>query len=140
MHQQYRDAEDIRDDDWLLRRITPSQHVEVQPDGTRVLTSFAFREQSHEFSLYVAREITHEKLLSCGFPTQEIVEVKAEEVRALGYIIVRDPDDCDDSHVFAKAVRHKSRTQVKRDCQTLAEAVTRRWAERRRQTAPAPDE
>ncbi|MCI0402595.1 MAG: hypothetical protein L0212_03630 [Acidobacteria bacterium] len=136
MHEQHRDAEDIRDDDWLLRRITPSRHVAVQPDGTRILTSYAFREQSHEFSLYVAKEITHEKLLSCGFPTQEIVEVTAGEVRALGYIIVRDPDECDESHVFAKAVRYKSRSQIHRDCQTLAEAVTRRWAERRSEALP----
>ena len=126
MHQTYRDAEDIQDDDVLLRRITPSQHTVLQPDGTRVLTGFAFRERSHEFSMYVAKEVTHEKVLSCGFPTQEIVEITAGDVRKLGYIIVRDPDECDASHVFAKAREHKSKGQIEKDCKILAEIVNAR--------------
>jgi len=68
-------------------------------------------------------------LLSCGFPTQEIIEVTAGEIRALGYLIIRDPDDCDPSHVFAQATRYKSRNEIARDCKTLADAVTRRWAQ-----------
>ncbi len=123
MQQTYRDAEDIQDHDLLLRRITPAQHTAVQPDGTRVLTGFAFREPNHEFSMYLAKEVTHEKVLSCGFPTQEIVEIRAGDVRSLGYILVREPDDCDDSHVFAKAQGHKSRNQISKDCKALAEIV-----------------
>ena len=75
------------------------------------------------------REITFEKLLSCGFPTQEIIQVTAGEIRHLGYLIIRDPDECDASHVFAQAAQYKSRNAIGRDCKTLAEAVTRRWAE-----------
>ena len=131
MHQTYRDAEDIQDDDLLFRRITPSQHTAVQPDGTRILTSFAFREPNHEFSMYVAKEVTREKVLSCGIPTQEIVEVRARDVRSLGYILVREPDDCDPSHVFAKARVPKSRNQISKDCKVLAEIVNAgRTAER----------
>ena len=126
MHQPHQDAKDINDDDLLLRRITPAGHTALQPDGTRILTGFAFRERNHEFSLYVAKEVTHEKVLSCGFPTQEIVEVTAGEVRKLGYIIVRDPDDCDDSHVFAHATAHKSRNQIAQDCKALADLVNAR--------------
>jgi hypothetical protein len=107
MHQTHRDAEDIQDDDILLRRITPATHTALQPDGTRILTGFAFREHNHEFSLYVAKEVTHAKVLSCGDPTQEIVEMRAGDVRRLGYIIVREPDNCDNSHVFAKAKTYK---------------------------------
>ena len=123
MHQTHRDAEDIYDDDVLLRRITPSLHSDPMPDGTRILTSFAFRERGNEFSMYVAKEITREKVLSCGLPTQEIVEVTAGEVRGLGYAIVRDPDECDDSHVFAKPRAYKSKGQIAKDCKTLAELV-----------------
>jgi hypothetical protein len=126
MHQNLHDAEDINDDDLLLRRITPVDHTSLLPDGTRILTGFAFRERTHEFSMYVAKEVTHEKVLSCGFLTQEIVEVRAGDVRQLGYIIVRDPDDCDDSHVFAHATAHKSRNQVAKDCKALAELVNTR--------------
>jgi hypothetical protein len=126
MHQTNRDAADIRDDDVLLRRITPSLHISVQPDGTRILTGFAFRERSHEFSMYVAREGTREKVLSCGHPTQEIIEVTAREVRELGYMIVRDPDDCDASHVFAKAREYKSKGNIEKDCKKLAECVNAR--------------
>lgn len=122
----HQDAEDIADGDWLLRRITPSQHCVMQPDGTRIITGYAFREQSHEFSLYVAAEITREKLLSCGFPTQEIIEVLAGDVRELGYMLIRDPDDCDPSHVFAKAKAYKSRGQIAKDCKFLAETVNKR--------------
>jgi hypothetical protein len=93
MHQTHRNAEDIQDDDLLLRRITPANHTALQPDGTRILTGFAFRERNHECSMYVAKEVTHEKVLSCGFPTQEIVEVRAGDVRKLGYMIVREPDN-----------------------------------------------
>jgi hypothetical protein len=126
MHQTHHDAEDISDDELLLRRITPAAHTAIQPDGTRILTSFAFRERTHEFSMYVAKEVTHEKVLSCGFPTQKIVEVRASEVRSLGYIIVREPDDCDDSHVFAKARAYKSKGQIHKDCKELAELVNAR--------------
>jgi hypothetical protein len=123
MHQTYHDAEDIGDDDLLLRRITPALHTAALPDGTRILIGFAFRERTHEFSMYVAKEVTHEKVLSCGLPTQEIVEIRAGDVRGLGYIIVREPDDCDDSHVFAKASTPKSRGQIEKDCKALAEIV-----------------
>jgi hypothetical protein len=126
MHRMDEDAQDIRDEDLLLRRITPSQHILVLPDGTRVLNSFAFRDPKHEFSMYVAAEITHEKLLSCGFPNQKIIEIKAGEVRRLGYVIIRDPDDCDASHVFAKAIVAKSRGQINKDCKALAEIVNKR--------------
>lgn len=128
MQDTYKDADDIGDQDWLLRRITPSQHTNTLSDGSRILTGFAFREPSHQFSMYVAAEITHEKLLSCGFATQEIVQVLAGEVRQLGYILIRDPDECDASHVFAKAIEYKSRGQVEKDCKRLAEAVNRRTA------------
>ena len=124
--QSHSDAEDIQDDDLLLRRITPSQHTALQPDGTRILTGFAFRERSHEFSMYVAKEVTPEKVLSCGFPTQEIVEVRAGDVRKLGYMIIREPDDCDASHVFARAREHKSKGQIEKDCKILAEIANAR--------------
>jgi hypothetical protein len=128
MHQIHRDAEDINDDDLLLRRITPADHTAPQPDGTRILTSYAFRERSHEFSMYVAKEVTREKVLSCGFETQEVVEIRAGDVRGLGYMIVRDPDNCDDSHVFAKALAPKSKGQIHKDCKALAEIVNFRRA------------
>jgi hypothetical protein len=128
MHQTHRDAEDIQDDDLLLRRITPTNHTALQPDGTRILTGFAFRERNHECSMYVAKEVTHEKVLSCGFETQEIVEARAGDVRNLGYMIVREPDNCDDSHVFAKALAYKSKGQIEKDCKTLAELVNARKA------------
>jgi hypothetical protein len=126
MHQIIRDADDINDDDLLLRRITPADHTALQPDGTRILIGFAFRERNHECSLYLAKEVTHQKVLSCGFPTQEIVEVRAVDVRNLGYMIVRQPDNCDDSHVFTKARAYKSRGQISKDCKTLAELVNAR--------------
>lgn len=128
MHQMQHDADDIQDDDLLFRRITPSQHTALQPDGTRILTGFAFRERTHEFSMYVAKEVTREKVLSCGFPTLEIIEVRAGDVRELGYMIIRDPDDCDASHVYAKARDHKSKNRIERDCKTLAELVNGRNA------------
>jgi hypothetical protein len=128
MHDTRHDAEDIDDEDLLFRRITPSHHTAVQPDGSRILTGFAFRERTHQFSMYVAKEVTREKVLSCGIPTQEIIEVKAGEVRDLGYMIVRDPDECDRSHVFAKAREHKSKKRIEKDCKTLAELVNARKA------------
>ena len=130
MHQTHHDAEDIQDDDLLLRRITPADHTAPLPDGTRILTGFAFRERNHEFSMYVAKEVTHEKILSCGNPTQQIVEVRAGDVRSLGYMIVRDPDDCDAAHVFAKGKVPKSRGQISKDCKALAELVNARAAKR----------
>lgn len=128
MQQTYRDAEDIVNEDFLLRRITPSQHTNVLPDGRRILTSFAFREPSHQCSMYAAKEVTHAKVLSCGHPTQEIVEVKAGEVRDLGYAVVRDPDECDASHVYTQAKSYKSRGQISKDCKVLAELVNARIA------------
>ena len=126
MHQTHHDAEDIDDDDLLLRRITPAAHTARQADGTRILTSFAFRSPTNEFSMYLAKEVTREKVLSCGLPTQEIVDVRAGDVRRLGYMIVREPDNCDDSHVFAKARGPKSKGQVIKDCKALAEIVNSR--------------
>lgn len=137
MHVVRGDAEDILDDAWLLRRITPSQHRRQQADGSKVVTSFAFREQANQFSMYVAAEVTHEKVLSCGFHTQAIIEVLAGEVRGLGYDVIREPDDCDDSHVFARARGYKSKNQVVRDCKTLAEFVNSREAAHRAQGPPA---
>jgi hypothetical protein len=136
MHQTHRNAEDIQDDDLLLRRITPANHTALQPNGTRILTGFAFRERNHECSMYVAKEVTHEKVLSCGFPTQEIVEVRAGDVRKLGYMIVRGPDNCDPSHVFAKAEAYKSKGQIEKDCKVLAEIVNDRNARKIRGIAP----
>jgi hypothetical protein len=131
MQESYKDAEDISDGAGLLRRITPSLHTNILSDGTRILTGFAFREQSHEFSMYVAAEITYEKLLSCGMPTQEIIELLAGDLRQLGYIIIREPDECDPSHVFAKSIQYKSRGQVAKDCKKLAEIVNQRTAARK---------
>ncbi|MGH9429488.1 MAG: hypothetical protein ACRD2L_24645 [Terriglobia bacterium] len=90
------------------------------------MTSFAFRERENQFSMYVAAEVTHEKVLSCGFPTQEIVEVLAGEVRALGYDLIREPDDCDDAHVFARPRGYKSKKDIVRDCKAFAELVNAR--------------
>ncbi len=95
MDETHHDATDIRDDDLLLRRITPSHHKALQPDGTRILISFAFRDRGNEFSMYLAKEVSREKVLACGLPTQELIEVTAGDVRSLGYIIVREPDGCD---------------------------------------------
>lgn len=131
MHQPHQDAEDIEDDDLLLRRVTPSQHTSVQPDGTRILTSYAFRERTNEFSMYVAKEVTHQKVLSCGLPTQEIIEIEASDVRKLGYMIIREPDECDNSHVFAKARTVKSKGQIHKDCKSLAEVVNGRSSGRK---------
>lgn len=78
--------------------------------------------------MYVAKEVTHEKVLSCGFPTQQIIEVRAGDVRNLGYMIVRYPDDCDPSHVFAKSRTQKSKGQIVNDCKALAELVNARNA------------
>ena len=131
MPETYHDAEDIQDDDLLLKRITPAQHTAPQADGTRLLTSFAFKAPNHEFSMYVAKEVSREKILSCGLPTQEIIEIAAGDVRKLGYLLVREPDDCDPSHVFAKARAPKSRNQISKDCKALAEIVNARWAAER---------
>jgi len=68
----HQDADDINDDDLLLRRHNPSIHTAPLPDGKRILVGFAFREKhNHEFSMYVAREVSPEKVLSCGLPTQK---------------------------------------------------------------------
>src|SRR5437870_3469287 len=123
MHAANQDAADIRAEDGLFRRITTVDHTSKQPDGTRLLTSFAFRENNDEFSMYVAAEITREKVLSCGQPGQEVIEIQAGQVRRLGYILIRDPDVCDDSHIYAKATSYKSDKQVRRDCKALAEIV-----------------
>ena len=89
---------------------------------------FAFLEPNNEFSMYFAKEVTRDKVLSCGFPTQEIIELQAGDVRKLGYILVRDPDTCDNSHVFAKPSEPKSKKQIVRDCKALADIVNARWA------------
>lgn len=124
----YQDAADIGDQDLLLRRITPSQHKSTLSGNVKVLTGFAFRERNHQCSMYVAKEVTREKVLSCGIPTQEIVELRAGDWRMRGYIIVRDPDECDDSHVFAQANETKSRGQIEKDCKAIAELVNGRSA------------
>src|SRR4051794_27887311 len=129
MHVHAQDAHDIANGVLLLRRITPSQHTSVQPDGRRLLNSFAFREKEHEFSMYVADEIDRAKLISgppCGFEHQQIIEITAGEVRNFGYEIIREPDDCDNSHVYARATVAKSRGQIAKDCKALAELVNQR--------------
>jgi hypothetical protein len=73
--------------------------------------------------MYVAKEVSHEKVLACGLPDQEIVEIRAGDIRKLGYMIVREPDNCDASHVFAKMRSSKSNGQVIKDCKALAEIV-----------------
>lgn len=114
------DATDISDDDCLWRRVTPGQQADAQPDGTYVLKSFAFKERTDEFSLYVAREITIEKLLSCGFPTQIVVQITAGDIRSRGYVIIRDPDLCDASHVYALATRAKTKNEKHEDRKVFA--------------------
>lgn len=118
------DAVDIPDSAMLYRRITPSQHVSsTNADGTIVLNSLAFREQSHQFSLYVADEVKPSKVLSCGFESQRIIAVSAGLVRSLGYDLIRDPDTCDPSHVYARMRTDKSRNQIRDDCKSLALSV-----------------
>ena len=136
MDQAHLDAEDIQDDDLLLRRVTPANHTALQPDGTRILVSFAFRDRNNEFSMYVAKEVSREKVLACGLPTQELVEVTAGDLRTLGYIIVREPDECDDSHVFAKPRVPKSKNQIVKDCKAIAELVNARNKARKSDSNP----
>jgi hypothetical protein len=57
-----------------------------------------------------------------------VQSVKAGDVRELAYMIVRQPDDCDDSHVFANAKSYKSRSRIEKDCKILAEIVNARQA------------
>jgi hypothetical protein len=91
------DAADIVGDDILWRRVD-SGMLDKNPDGSESLQSWAYKDQHHELSVYLARETTAAAVLALGKPNQVIVAVKAQAVRDLGYKIVRDPDPENGAH------------------------------------------
>jgi hypothetical protein len=76
-------------------------------DVTESLQSWAYKDQNHELSVYLARETTRDAVLAAGKPHQIIVAVKAQIIRDLGYNIVRDPEPDNPSHclIYARRTR-----------------------------------
>lgn len=91
------DAADISGDDILLRRIDPKM-IDRNPDGSESIQSWAFRDQNRELSVYLARETTVAAVLQLGTPGQVIIGIRAEDIRKLGYRVVRDPEASNSAH------------------------------------------
>jgi hypothetical protein len=89
-------------------------------EGKRSLTSFAFNSPDDELSMDVSTETTTEKVLAAGVPGQQIVSIKAGELRKLGYGIVRDPEPNDPAHVLVIPNPGKSSSQKHRDRKAMA--------------------
>lgn len=68
----------------------------------------------------VSTETTRERVLGAGFPGQQIVGVKAGELRKLGYLIVRDPEPNNPAHVLVIPNPGKSSKQKHRDRKAMA--------------------
>lgn len=85
------DAADISDDDILWRRVDKNM-VDRNPDGTESLQSWAYKDQNHELSVYLARETTAQAVLEAGKPEQVLVGIRVQVIRNLGYKVVRDPE------------------------------------------------
>lgn len=84
------DATDISDDAILWRRVDRGMIDKV--GDFESLQSWAFKDQNHEISLYVAAETSEKAVLAVGKLDQVIVSITAGDIRRLGYKVVRDPD------------------------------------------------
>jgi len=91
------DAADITDDDILWRRIDPGM-IDQGPAGVESIQSWAFKDQSKEISVYLARETTQLAVLAAGKPGQILLGITARSIRALGFKVVRDPDPDNAAH------------------------------------------
>src|ERR1700692_2535234 len=91
------DAEDIAVVDILWRRVDFDM-LDKNPDGSESLQSWAYKDQHHEVSVYLARETTIAAVLAAGKPLQIVVAVNVQVIRDLGYKIVRDPEPANKAH------------------------------------------
>ena len=90
------DAADIPDTAILWRRVDPSMIDKV--GNVESLQSWAYKDQNHELSVYVANETTAEAVLAAGKPDQLVVRITAGFIRSLGYKVVRDPEPDNPAH------------------------------------------
>lgn len=91
------DAEDVSGDDIVWRRVDKNM-IDRSPDGTESLQSWAYKDQQHEVSVYLARETTVEAVLAAGKPEQLLVGIRVQVIRDLGYKIIRDPESDNRAH------------------------------------------
>ena|ERR1700692_1459607 len=91
------DAEDIAGVDIMWRRVDGDM-LEKNSDGIESLQSWAYKDQHHEVSVYLARETTTAAVLASGKPLQIVVAVRVQIIRDLGYKIVRDPEPDNKAH------------------------------------------
>ena len=91
------DAPDIVGEDILWRRVD-SNMLDKNTDGVESLQSWAYKDQHHELSVYLARETTVAAVLALGKPHQVVVALRVQVVRDLGYKVVRDPESDNKAH------------------------------------------
>jgi hypothetical protein len=91
------DADDISGEDTLWRRVDKNM-IAKNSDGAESLQSWAYKDQNHELSVYLARETTTETVLAAGKPEQVLVGIRVQVIRDLGYKVVRDPQPDNPAH------------------------------------------
>ncbi len=89
----------IDDDEILWRRVIPAW-IKEEPGGLVRPGSAAFRDQrSNELSVNIASLTTEEQVLE-GRPDDSLVAIRTGVFRGLGYVIVRDPEEGNESHAL----------------------------------------
>src|SRR5260370_40382709 len=91
------DAADITGEDILWRRVDKHM-IAKNSDGTESIQSWAYKDQNHELSVYVARETTTSDVLRLGKPDQVLIGIRAQAIRDLGYKVIRDPESNNSAH------------------------------------------
>jgi hypothetical protein len=90
-------AADISGEDTLWRRVDGNM-IAKNSDGTESLQSWAYKDQNHELSVYLARETTSGAVLAAGKPEQVLVGIRVQVIRDLGYKVVRAPEPDNAAH------------------------------------------
>ncbi len=99
--------------DAVLLRAVYKDEIQNNPDNSERPQSQAFRwDDRKEVSAFIETETDFERLVN-AFPNSRICSFTAGQVRALGYIICRDPTDQFRSHVVMCHGEHRPRKEEK---------------------------
>jgi hypothetical protein len=124
------DAEEIRDDDWLLRRIPPwhlPEKNQNEPDGSNQTirppsAAFALDRGETGLSFHLESSLRAAgEPLSCGCPDGEpgwaVTRISVSTVRAMGHEVVRDDQP---HHVLLLGLADLKGTALKRAQREIA--------------------
>lgn len=117
---------DIPDDERLWRRLNRPEWIVTNPDGTRRISSVAFKDNTGDegrVSVHIASLTTIERVFQVWPPISGVAEITAGVPRSLGHTVIHDPLEDDESHALICPPKVYGSKREKTDAKKMAQAA-----------------